>query len=339
MSGEQASLLPAGVFECSTPGGLSRQEFAWEAEDPRTKEKRTVKVSVRAGEVGKAATAAGEGGEPQDAEFCDASSKSLSGYMDLKGSDYDKNGEDKHLFFWMFEKRPSAAEPDLPSGGGGGGDASTPFVVWLTGGPGCSSTLALLTENGPCSVNEDGKTTSVNPHSWTEAAHVLWLDQPAGVGFSYGDADDSDEQMVAEDAYWFLQAFFKSYPEYGANPLFIIGESYAGEFLVRPLPPLVGYGVNLTRCVFVVTHSPLPPLPPPSFSYLLREQGTTCPPSRTGSSRGTRTPRKARSRCRCRGSPSATALPTPGSSTPGTPRWCGTTRTTSRSCPRTCTRR
>jgi hypothetical protein len=250
MSGEQASLLPAGVFECSTPGGLSRQEFAWEAEDPRTKEKRTITVSVRAGEVRKATTVAGEGGEPRDAEFCDSSSKSLSGYMDLKGSDYDKNGEDKHLFFWMFEKRPSAAESDLPSGGGGGSDASTPFVVWLTGGPGCSSTLALLTENGPCAVNEDGRTTSVNPYSWTEAAHVLWLDQPAGVGFSYGDADDSDEQMVAEDAYWFLQAFFKSYPEYRANPLFIIGESYAGEFLVRPLAPLVGYGVNLTWLAF-----------------------------------------------------------------------------------------
>jgi len=101
----------------------------------------------------------------------------------------------------------------------------------LTGGPGCSSTLALLTENGPCTVNEDGASTSVNPYSWTEAAHVLWLDQPAGVGFSYGEETDSGEEMVSEDAYYFLQAFFQSHPEYANSPLYIIGESYGGHYV------------------------------------------------------------------------------------------------------------
>ena len=102
--------------------------------------------------------------------------------------------------------------------------------VWLTGGPGCSSTLALLTENGPCSVNPDGESTSVNPYSWTETAHVLWLDQPAGVGFSYGSEDDANEKMVGEDAYYFLQAFFQTYPEYASSPLYIVGESYGGHY-------------------------------------------------------------------------------------------------------------
>jgi cathepsin A (carboxypeptidase C) len=87
-----------------------------------------------------------------------------------------------------------------------------------------------LTENGPCSVNEDGASTTVNPYSWTEAAHVLWLDQPAGVGFSYGEETDSNEVMVGEDAYYFLQAFFQTYPEYASNPLFIVGESYGGHY-------------------------------------------------------------------------------------------------------------
>jgi cathepsin A (carboxypeptidase C) len=103
-------------------------------------------------------------------------------------------------------------------------------VVWLTGGPGCSSTLALLTENGPCSVNHDGATTTINPYSWTESAHVLWLDQPAGVGFSYGQETDTNEQMISEDAYYFLQAFFQTYPQYQSNPLFIVGESYGGHY-------------------------------------------------------------------------------------------------------------
>jgi len=107
-----------------------------------------------------------------------------------------------------------------------------PFVVWLTGGPGCSSSLALLFENGPCSVNEDGTTTKVNPYSWTESAHVLWLDQPADVGYSYGLANDSNEEMISEDAYYFLQAFFKSDEgkKYKDSPLFIAGESYGGHF-------------------------------------------------------------------------------------------------------------
>ena len=137
-------------------------------------------------------------------------------------SQYDQSG-DKHLFFWMFEKRDTV-ETSLE-------DEDIPFVVWLTGGPGCSSTLALLTENGPCSVNEDGEGTTVNPYSWTEAAHVLWLDQPAGVGFSYGDENDDGEEMVGEDAYYFFQAFFKAHPEYANNPLYIIGESYGGHYV------------------------------------------------------------------------------------------------------------
>jgi cathepsin A (carboxypeptidase C) len=130
----------------------------------------------------------------------------------------------QHLFFWMFEKRNSHLLDDVEA-------SEIPFVVWLTGGPGCSSTLALLTENGPCSVNSDGKTTKVNPYSWTEAAHVLWLDQPAGVGFSYGDENDSGEAMVSEDAYYFFQAFFQTHPEYSQSPFYIIGESYAGHYV------------------------------------------------------------------------------------------------------------
>lgn len=104
-------------------------------------------------------------------------------------------------------------------------------MIWLTGGPGCSSTLALLTENGPCSVTKDGKSTEVNQYSWTESAHVLWLDQPAGVGFSYGEETDTNEKMIGEDAYFFLQAFFQTYPEYQSNPLYITGESYAGHYV------------------------------------------------------------------------------------------------------------
>ncbi|KAL3777836.1 hypothetical protein ACHAW5_003030 [Stephanodiscus triporus] len=192
-----------------------------------------------------------------DKTFCDASSPlSMAGYMNVKGSQYDTNG-DKNLFYWMFEKRttsqippkvrdgarwpwdnPPAPKPDpqpepKPADGPSGTTTSdTPLVVWLTGGPGCSSSLALLSENGPCKVNEDGATTMINPYSWTESAHVLWLDQPADVGYSYGQENDTDEEMISEDAYYFLQAWFKSEGgmKYKDSPLFIVGESYGGHY-------------------------------------------------------------------------------------------------------------
>jgi len=161
---------------------------------------------------------------PVDSEFCDPSSSlSLSGYMDVSGSRYDAKGEDKHLFFWFFEKRSQEEEEEEK-------DDTIPLIVWLTGGPGCSSTLALLTENGPCSVDDEGTSTIVNPYSWTETAHVLWLDQPAGVGFSYGAQTDHNEAMISEDAYYFFQSFFTQHPEYASSPLYIVGESYGGHY-------------------------------------------------------------------------------------------------------------
>ena len=207
-----------------------------------------------------------------DKTFCDASSPlSLAGYMNIKGSQFDTEN-DKNLFYWMFEKRtksqiPSTADaaaiasddvpevrsesmwnwpwdepaPPAPAPASNPKEedkssttnpADIPLVIWLTGGPGCSSTLALLSENGPCKVNDDGATTKINPYSWTESAHVLWLDQPADVGYSYGQGNDTNEQMISEDAYYFLQGFFKSEngKKYKDAPLFIVGESYGGHY-------------------------------------------------------------------------------------------------------------
>jgi cathepsin A (carboxypeptidase C) len=122
----------------------------------------------------------------------------------------------QNYFFWMFESHNS---PD-----------TDPVVLWLTGGPGCASTLALVTENGPCKVSEDGQSTIPNVYGWNNNATVIWLDQPSGVGYSYGEENDKNEDMVGEDAYFFLQSFFNAHPEYSSSPFYVFGESFGGHY-------------------------------------------------------------------------------------------------------------
>ena len=64
-----------------------------------------------------------------------------------------------------------------------------PVVLWLTGGPGCSSEVALLYENGPFRLNEQ-KQIERNPYSWNNFANLLYVDQPIGTGFSKGGEHD-----------------------------------------------------------------------------------------------------------------------------------------------------
>ena len=147
----------------------------------------------------------------------------------VEGSEFN-TAENKNYFYWFFEKRSTSL---LPSSSKTDDIEPVPLLIWLNGGPGCSSLLGLLTENGPCLVNSAGDGTTPNPYSWNEAAHVLYLDQPARVGYSYGSVNDSNEIMIAEDAYYFIQAFFKSEEgqKYKDSPLYLTGESYAGHYI------------------------------------------------------------------------------------------------------------
>mmetsp|Transcript_57008 Transcript_57008/g.116668 ORF Transcript_57008/g.116668 Transcript_57008/m.116668 type:complete len:457 (-) Transcript_57008:10-1380(-) len=145
--------------------------------------------------------------------LCDATVKSQSGYYHVD------TGVDKNYFYWMFESR------DTPS--------TDPLIMWLNGGPGCSSQLGLLTENGPCTISEDGLSTINNPNSWNNNANVMWVDQPAHVGYSYGAKVkdlDHNESEIAEDMYGFLQEFFVANPQYADADFYVFGESYGGHY-------------------------------------------------------------------------------------------------------------
>lgn len=127
----------------------------------------------------------------------------------------------RHLFYMLYEARE--VEP-----------STAPLVVWLTGGPGCSSLLGLFYENGPYHIQEDLSLT-INPYSWNQVANVLWVDQPVGTGYSYSD-DTQDTGVVSElemanNLHEFLCKFISQHPRYSASDLYLFGESYAGHYI------------------------------------------------------------------------------------------------------------
>lgn len=125
--------------------------------------------------------------------------------------------DNNDIFYWMF---PSRSDP-----------ANDPLVFWLSGGPGCSSGLAALFENGPFHI-VDGQLVE-NPHSWNNKANLVFIDQPVGTGFSKGEITKMphNEDQVAEQFGVFLKGFFESRTEYKGREFYITGESYAGHYI------------------------------------------------------------------------------------------------------------
>jgi len=97
--------------------------------------------------------------------FCDGEVDAYTGYIDV-GT--------RHLFFYFFESRNDPDNDDV--------------MLWTNGGPGSSSSVGMLMELGPCSI-QNSNTTKFNPYpySWNSHANIFFIDQPVGVGYSYGD--------------------------------------------------------------------------------------------------------------------------------------------------------
>eukprot|EP01084_Bolivina_argentea_P216817 368246_1 len=134
-----------------------------------------------------------------------------SGFLDLE------NGH--HLHYWFVE---SANNP-----------SKDPIVLWLNGGPGCSSLDGLFYEMGPIHVNNTDNTLYPNPYAWNNNASIIFLESPICVGFSYTDDNNcvADDNTTANDNYHALLQFFYKFPIYSTNKFFVMGESYAGVYV------------------------------------------------------------------------------------------------------------
>jgi len=136
-----------------------------------------------------------------------------SGYINVNPK------EGANLFYYFV---PSQSKP-----------ATDPIILWLQGGPGCSSLFGCFVENGPYLIQKDG-TFKANPYSWNANASMIWIDSPVGTGFSYvkGDNYATDEKTIANDLYTALITFlFTLQPQLQKNAFWIFGESYGGKYV------------------------------------------------------------------------------------------------------------
>ncbi|KAG5542187.1 hypothetical protein RHGRI_021899 [Rhododendron griersonianum] len=120
-------------------------------------------------------------GQPQGVDF-----DQYAGYVTV-------NQTAGRALFYYFVESPNNSLTD-------------PLVLWLNGGPGCSSLgYGAMEELGPFRVNSDGKTLFRNEYSWNNVANVIFLESPAGVGFSYSNTSSDyktvGDQRTAEDSY------------------------------------------------------------------------------------------------------------------------------------------
>lgn len=129
--------------------------------------------------------------------------------------DSEHNG---HLFFWHFQNRHIANRQRT--------------VIWLNGGPGCSSMDGVLMEVGPYRLRDD-HSLRYNDGSWHEFANLLFVDQPVGTGFSYVNTDSflHDLDEMAAQFMIFLEKYFSIFPQYAGDDIYMAGESYAGQHI------------------------------------------------------------------------------------------------------------
>ena len=167
------------------------------------------------------------------------------------------DNDDKRIFYWLFEPDFSDLnEKDKLS------EKDFPLLIWLNGGPGCSSMDGLWIELGPFRLhpNDQNQSSSqkenwnikINPYSWHKSpAWLLFIDQPVGTGLSYTAKRNycSNDLQVNTDFHYFLRNFLFLYRDtfliaekdtgdkneeitWKLNrPLFFSGESHAGHYI------------------------------------------------------------------------------------------------------------
>lgn len=143
-----------------------------------------------------------------------------------------RQDSESRIFYQMFGALGPAANGSL--------SARVPLVFWFNGGPGCSSQEGAWAENGPYNISYDNASNSFsfypNTYTWNHNFHMVYVDQPVGVGFSPSfDSFYMNNSVAASgDFESFLYQFFEHYQSlYALDELdvYLTGESYAGHYI------------------------------------------------------------------------------------------------------------
>lgn len=129
--------------------------------------------------------------------------------------------EDLVLFYYFVESERNATKD--------------PLLVWITGGPGCSSFRSFMFQIGPLKFDFLDTTKEIpdlqlNPYSWTKFANIIFIDLPV-TGFTYSKSPEtykSSDTLSAKYTYEFLGKWLKKHPQFSSNPLYLTGVSYSG---------------------------------------------------------------------------------------------------------------
>ncbi|CAI8493750.1 unnamed protein product [Pichia kudriavzevii] len=130
------------------------------------------------------------------------------------------------LFFWDFYNDWEKDRASCDS------DSDRPLLIWLNGGPGCSSMDGALMEIGPLRV--DSQETLVWNKGWFDKVDMMFIDQPLGTGFSTLDGEyetnlvDSSKHLV-EFLVNYATIFRDQWESH--KSIIIAGESYAGQYI------------------------------------------------------------------------------------------------------------
>ncbi|KAF4680604.1 hypothetical protein FOZ62_000782, partial [Perkinsus olseni] len=123
---------------------------------------------------------------------------------------------------------------------------SDPTVIWQQGEPGLSGLTSFLATNGPCTLNTStGTTTFRNSLNWNQAFNVLWIDEPAGVGFSTG-TTVTDAPTRAAYMRNFTINFFKKFPQYN-HRVYFFGSSQAGLVIPKVAKSIYEYNEGKSK--------------------------------------------------------------------------------------------
>jgi len=96
--------------------------------------------------------------------------------------------------------------------------------------------LGFMQEHGPWVMENGGDSFHENDYSWNKEANMLYIESPAGVGFSICRGTEAecefDDLKTSVDALAALNDFLgNKYPEFQSNDLYISGESYGGIYV------------------------------------------------------------------------------------------------------------